>query len=331
MTKKALNQKTYFELAEHSRVQLVIFGLIASIVFVASVYFTLPFIKNFFEEYLLAKVHDSGEPLSYNFQLLHDMRQPTYLFSWAIDFDLKSANPTRYWFNPLQSIVLIVSLLSVGVSALFTALLPQKFGLLRQKIERECANLLDKMSLAKFGFYGKEEQKEVAEEILNSDLRDIHEMASELSLTVEDLKILRKGLLWLNSSFFKRILFVNDGIKVYMRFYFTAQYSNTMLGFVYIGAAFLIITIGLRGIKFIPPSQPSLILFALGLEFCLLLVFAVTTIYARQEDDTDAEQINSHSGGSAFGSNYQNIGNDYGTAKEIERLLKVFIKSNKDK
>ncbi len=330
MTEKQLTHKTYFELAEHSRLQLFIFAMIFCCCFVFCICIILPFIKDFFENFLLAKVHDSGAPLPYNIQHLSDPRQPSYLLSWAIDFDVKSSNPTRYWFNPLLSISLIVSLFSVGISAIITAFLPQQVGFLRQKIEREIANLLDKLSIAKFGFFGKDEQREVAEEILNSDLRDLHEMASEFSLTVEDLKILRKGLIWLNSSFLKRVITFNDGVKVYMRFYFTTQYSNTMLGYVYIGAAFLIISIGLRGIKFIPPSQPSLILFALGLEFCLLLVFAITTIYTRQDEDNEAEHIKSGSA-NAFGSNYQTIGNDYGTAKEIERLLKVFIKSNKDK
>ena len=331
MTKRTLNQKTYFELAEHNSIQLLIFAVISCIGFLICVYFTLPFIKNFFEQFLLARVYDSGVALPYNFQLTNDLRQPNAFFSWAIDFDVKSPNPTRYWFNPILSIILIASLISISVSALVTAFLPQKVGFLRQKIEREIANLLDKLSLAKFGFYGKDEQREIADEILNSDLRDLHEMAGEYSLTYEDLKILRKALIWLNSSFIKRLLTVNDGVKVYMRFYFTAQYSNTILGFVYIGASFLIISIGLRGIKFIPPSQPSYILFALGLEFCILIIFAITTIYARQDEDSDNEQIHSTGGKNAFGSNYQSIGNDYGTAKEIERLLKVFIKSNNDK
>ncbi len=236
----------------------------------------------------------------------------------------------RYWFNPLLSISLISGLFSIAVSSIITALMPQKYGFLRQKIEREIANMLDRLCIYRYGYYGKEEQRQAADEILNSDIRDLHEMSSDSPLTFEDLKILKKGILWINSGFFKRLLTVNCGIKLYMRFYFTAQYSNTMLGFVYIGAAFLIITIGLRGLKFIPPTQPSYVLFALGLEFCLLLVFAVTTIYARQEDDISDER-HIQGSGSAFGTNYQSIGNDYGTAGEIEKLLKVFIKSNKDK
>jgi hypothetical protein len=118
---------------------------------------------------------------------------------------------------------------------------------------------------------------------------------------------------------------VNDGIRMYMRYYFTVQYSNAVLGFVYIGAAVLIIIIGLRGLKFIPPTEPSLVLFALGLEFSLLIVYAVTLMYARQEEEFVLEQSGSQS-------DVLMLGKDFGSSKDIENLLRVFInKKSSDK
>ena len=327
MAANKLNQKTYFELTEHNKIQLLIFFAITAILTVIIFYYSLPFQLNVFKDFLLADVHTSGDALPYSFNNQDILRQPSQLFAWAVDFDPKSSSPSRFWYNPTLSVILICGLFSITISAIVTSLLPRKFGFMRQKIEREIANLLDKLSLQKYGYYGKEEQLEVMNEISKADLRELHEMSSESIMSLEDLKILKKALLWLQAPLYKKILNVNDGLKMYMRFYFTVQYSNTMLGLVYIGAAVLIITIGLRGIKFIPPTQPSYVLFALGLEFTLLLVFAITTIYQRQEDEQESDASSSSSG---VGHTYQGLGKDYGTAKEIESLLRVFIKSKKN-
>lgn len=327
--KKNLNQKTYFDLTEHNKMQVIVFAIITISLFVSALLFSLPMQRNFFEKFLLGEVHVTGDPLPYSFQTQDNFHQPSYLFAWAIDFDAKSSNPTRHWYNPTMSVSLVIGLLAVALTAIITSLLPQKFGFMRQKIERETLNLLDKISLHKYGYYGKEEQQEVANDLIKADLRDLHEMANESIMTLEDLKVIKKALEWIQAPFYKKLIKVNDGLKLYMRFYFTIQYGNMMLGLVYIGASFLIISIGLRGIKFIPPTQPSYILFALGLEFSLLLVFAITTIYQRQEDEHESDSGARAGGGSAFGTKHQNIGNDYGTAKEIEQLLRVFIKSKK--
>jgi hypothetical protein len=87
------------------------------------------------------------------------------------------------------------------------------------------------------------------------------------------------------------------------------------------GAAVLIIIIGLRGLKFIPPTQPSLVLFALGLEFSLLIIYAITLMYSKQDEEKEIEPIYAHSQ-----NNYLNT--DFGSARDIERLLRVFIKSS---
>jgi hypothetical protein len=77
------------------------------------------------------------------------------------------------------------------------------------------------------------------------------------------------------------------GISTYMKFHFTEHYANMVQGLAYAGAAFLIIMIGIRGLKFIPAVKPSPILMALGIEFSLLCLLALTLMYTEEEERTD--------------------------------------------
>jgi hypothetical protein len=78
-----------------------------------------------------------------------------------------------------------------------------------------------------------------------------------------------------------------SGMATYMRFHFTEEYSNTVTGMAYGGAAFLIFVVGIRGLKFIPATKPSFILFALGIEFSMLVLLATTMIFTVEEERTD--------------------------------------------
>jgi hypothetical protein len=55
----------------------------------------------------------------------------------------------------------------------------------------------------------------------------------------------------------------------------------------YGGAAFLIVAVGIRGLKFIPPQRPSFILLAIFLEFTMLSLLAVTMFYTEEEERMD--------------------------------------------
>ncbi|MEI8133987.1 MAG: hypothetical protein WCH46_02775 [bacterium] len=77
------------------------------------------------------------------------------------------------------------------------------------------------------------------------------------------------------------------GISLYMKFHFVEIYSNTVTGLAYAGAAFLIIVVGVRGLKFIPAIKPSPILFALGVEFSMLCLMALTLFFTEEEERTD--------------------------------------------
>jgi hypothetical protein len=63
----------------------------------------------------------------------------------------------------------------------------------------------------------------------------------------------------------------------------TANYENNVQAMAYVGAAFLILMIGLRGIKFVSKTEPTLILLALELEFSLLLLLGAVIFYKPEE------------------------------------------------
>lgn len=71
----------------------------------------------------------------------------------------------------------------------------------------------------------------------------------------------------------------------FMRRYFAHRYSNDVSGLAYMGAAMLIAVIGLRGLKIIPPTQPTPVLSAISLEFCLLMLLGITLYFTPEENE----------------------------------------------
>ncbi len=78
-------------------------------------------------------------------------------------------------------------------------------------------------------------------------------------------------------------------ISFFMRRYFSSRYSNDVNGIAYMGAALLIVIIGLRGLKIIPSLQPTPVIFAISLEFCLLMILGLT-MYFTPEDNEDLQR-----------------------------------------
>lgn len=96
---------------------------------------------------------------------------------------------------------------------------------------------------------------------------------------IEDTK---DGLLWRRNHFL-----VFKGLRLYMAHHFTEKYSNNVTGLAYGGAAFLIVAVGIRGLKFIPATKPSFILLAIFLEFTMLSMLSITLIYTEEEERMD--------------------------------------------
>lgn len=108
----------------------------------------------------------------------------------------------------------------------------------------------------------------------------IKEFYSDFLLTeIEDTK---KGILWSGNH-----LKILSGLRLYMTHHFCEKYQNTVTGLAYGGAAFLIVAIGIRGLKFIPADKPSFILLAIILEFSMLVLMAVTLLFTEGEERMD--------------------------------------------
>ncbi|ROL62277.1 hypothetical protein D9V86_01530 [Bacteroidetes/Chlorobi group bacterium ChocPot_Mid] len=99
---------------------------------------------------------------------------------------------------------------------------------------------------------------------------------------VKEIEDTKDGLMWRKNH----ILF-GKGLRLYMAHHFTEKYSNNVTGMAYGGAGFLIIAVGIRGLKFIPATKPSFILLAIFLEFSMLMLMAVTLFYTEEEERMD--------------------------------------------
>lgn len=99
---------------------------------------------------------------------------------------------------------------------------------------------------------------------------------------LKEIQDTKDGLVWRKKHYqlFK-------GLRLYMAHHFTEKYANNVTGLAYGGAAFLIIAVGIRGLKFIPPQKPSFILLAIFLEFTMLSLLAITLIYTEEEERMD--------------------------------------------
>lgn len=96
---------------------------------------------------------------------------------------------------------------------------------------------------------------------------------------IEDTK---NGIHWRRNH-----IHVLKGFRLYMAHHFTEKYSNMVTGMAYGGAALLVVSVGIRGLKFIPAAKPSIILFSTLLEFTMLCLMALTMLYTEEEERMD--------------------------------------------
>lgn len=72
-------------------------------------------------------------------------------------------------------------------------------------------------------------------------------------------------------------------LKFFMEESFVPRFGNVVSGLAYSGAAFLIVSVGLRGLRFIPASRPSVLLATISLECVLLICLGITLAFERKE------------------------------------------------
>jgi hypothetical protein len=74
----------------------------------------------------------------------------------------------------------------------------------------------------------------------------------------------------------------------YMHNEFIPNYKNNITAIAFMGTAFLIFSIGVRGLKFIVAHQPGLILYAILVEVTVLLLLGLTTWFEKEEEEEDS-------------------------------------------
>ena len=78
---------------------------------------------------------------------------------------------------------------------------------------------------------------------------------------------------------------VRQAFALYMHNEFIPEYKNNITAIAFIGTAFLILNIGLRGVKFMTAHQPDLIVIAIVVEITVLLLLGLTTWYEKEEEE----------------------------------------------
>ncbi len=78
---------------------------------------------------------------------------------------------------------------------------------------------------------------------------------------------------------------VRQAFALYMHNEFIPEYKNNITAIAFIGTAFLILNIGLRGVKFMTAHQPDLIVIAIIVEITVLLLLGMTTWYEKEEEE----------------------------------------------
>jgi hypothetical protein len=81
------------------------------------------------------------------------------------------------------------------------------------------------------------------------------------------------------------------GFERFMSKVFIPTYVHNVQAFVLGAAGFLVITVGLRGLGFLPIW---VVFISLGLEFTLLVFWAITVFYTPEEEITETENVLAH-------------------------------------
>lgn len=249
-------------------------------------------------------------------------------YEWGLVVDLNSEGIYNrdleakvYLFNPMLALAPVTIAMGFVVASIVSALLPPSVGLLRKNLEREIAQALHQLAE---NVYGIASQPLVAEEIAlrirKATTVQLHDIATEYGTSTDDLLLLQRALLW-QSGGLRRIVFLASAVRLYLRNHFTIEYEQAVLGSIYVGAAVLIIIIGLRGLQFIPKERPSLVLFAIALEFVLLIAYAVTLMFSPSQESPSRQrnELSEVFGAASIATS------PLASVRYTEKLLRMFI------
>ncbi len=313
----------YVELRKSSAGQILLFFtifLLCSVAFFRTV--GVPAAEKIFSDSFNATVEKEGEELN-------------LYTNWRMTVDGQHAGRTRsleddqsskvYYYNPLLAIFPLVLAVGLFCAGLFTAVLSPKLGYIRQKIEREIIAALHHFARLEYNDHSDKDLQDVSELIRKADIHRLHELEERWNTSFAELEVLQQAIRWRERNMMGRLLRVDDAMRLYLRNHFTIRYENPVLGMIYIGAAILIIIIGLRGLQFIPKDRPSLVLFAISLEFILLIVYAITLIYTKETEATETD----YSGmdvNSLFSTSQRSS-----STQQAEKMLRMFVSNPVDR
>jgi len=196
-----------------------------------------------------------------------------------------------------------------------TSMLPRQVGYISNKIEREIDNTINRIDEQTGDKISREEIERITSANSKDDLSPIEKQFGPVIVSeIEDVRAARR---WKRNK-----ILATKGLRLYMTRHFAEKYSNNVQGFAYGGAALLIVIIGIRGLKFIPPTQPSILLAAITLEFSMLTLLAVTLFYTEEEQRMDKLMRNLEE--SSEGQKYELI-NLVRTSQQQQRDLAAMV------
>ena len=224
----ALSRSQYFELSKHTSTQYVMYAVLTiAIVAFLHIAVAMPLMDMFFTKFMHADVASSGEILEYSIAEgapKEDIITNRFT-NWGIiermasdEFAKDKKRIARYLFNPTLSLLPLVLFIGIGISSYIVAFLPKTIGLIRQKIQREIMNTLDTISIALYGEHTDEEIMHLRNRVMEADIRDLHDLAKEYKITVDEVRNLQGALLWQDAtSPFEIFMRTQVALQFYMR------------------------------------------------------------------------------------------------------------------
>lgn len=197
---------------------------------------------------------------------------------WIIKSEKLGEEPIH--INPELTFGIVSIFFGFLCAIVVTAMLPRQIGYISNKIEREIDATINRIDEQTGDKISREEIERITSPGSRDDLTPIERQFGPV--IVNEIEDVRQARGWKRNR-----LLVTKGLRLYMTRHFAEKYSNNVQGFAYGGAAILIVVIGIRGLKFIPPTQPSILLTAITLEFTMLLLLAVTLFYTEEEQRMD--------------------------------------------
>lgn len=279
-----------FEKYKGNLIQLLLFwGLVAVLAFGFQNFIIKPFFKNAMMSLFAPPEHrnDTGNHIVSDEYILDQTSVERTLAKdgynkaggeWVVRAEKLGEDPII--IQPWMTFGIFSIFAGFILSIIVTSMLPRPIGYVANKIEREIDNVVDRIDEQTGDKVSREEIERITAANSKDDLAPIEkEFGPVIVNEIEDVRAANR---WRRNR-----LLVFKGLRLYMTRHFAEEYGNNVQGFAYGGAAILIVVIGVRGLKFIPPTQPSILLAAISLEFSMLMLLAITLFYTEEEQRMD--------------------------------------------